>query len=210
MEILDLLYCTFLILFGCTYLLFNYKFYCKQKNDFSEVGDRFSGAYEVVKESEFEEDSEGRRRLSADGESTTEYESDDDDSSSCSEGDRPSGAEGEYYSSVDSYIKNIKKEIDVYKNYILIMENKLDIYLLMTSADKLLDEGEIDATSVNNENQDEVEMDITSVNNENRDDVEMDVTSVNNENQDEVEMDIKESTEHQDDVDTNQQYRAPG
>lgn len=163
MEILDLLYCTFLILFGCTYLLFNYKFYCKQKNaSFSgAVGD---SSYEVVKESDEEsvEESEGDRLSGSVGESTDEYESE-------SVGDRFSGAEGEYYSSVDSYIENIKKEIDIYKNYILIMENKLDIYLSMTSANKLLDEGEIDVTTVNNEYQDEVEIDVTSVNNEYQD-----------------------------------------
>ena len=198
MEILDLLYCTFLILFGCTYLLFNYKFYCKQKNaSFSgSEGDRFNGEYEVVKESV--EESEGDVSSGAEGESTTEYESDDDrsgggaqpDRSSGSEGDSSSGADGEYYSSVDSYIKNIKKEIDVYKNYILIMENKLDIYLLMTSADKLLDEGEIDATSVNNENQDEVEMDITE-STEHLDDVDTNQNSIEHQDEDESLMSIK-------------------
>ena len=174
---------------------------------------------EVVKESESVDESEGDRssggaqpdRFSgAEGESTTEYESDDDDDRFSgaegelveeSEGDLFSGADGEYYSSVDSYIKNIKKEIDVYKNYILIMENKLDIYLLMTSSDKLLDEGEIDTTTEITENQDEVEIDVTSVNNEYQDEVEMDITSVNNENQDEVEMDITSvNNEHQNDI----------
>ena len=188
MEILDLLYCTFLILFGCTYLLFNYKFYCKQKNA------SFSGSYKVVKESV--EESEGDRSSGAEGESTTEYESDDDRFSGAkgdrfsggAQPDRPSGAEGElvYDSSVVSYIENIKKEIDIYKNYILIMENKLDIYLLMTSSDKLLDEGEIDTTTEITENQDEVEIDVTSVNNEYQDEVEMDITSVNNEHQNDI------------------------
>jgi hypothetical protein len=191
MEILDLLYCTFLILFGCTYLLFNYKFYCKQKNaSFICVeGDSFSGAYEVVKESESVDESEGDRfslrppsGSGVEGESTTEYEFDDDDRSSGAEGDRSSGA------SVDSYIKNIKKEIDIYKNYILIMENKLDIYLSMTSSNKLLYEGEI-------------EMDVTTESTEHQNEVDMDVTTDSKEYQDDVEMDTTESTEHQDEVD---------
>ena len=196
MEILDLLYCTFLILFGCTYLLFNYKFYCKQKNAsfICAEGDSFIGAYEVVDESddEFEdqlvsesvEESEGYRLSGVEGESTTEYESDDDD--------RFSGA------SVYSYIKNIKKEIDIYKNYILIMENKLDIYLSMTSANKLLDECEIDVKTGSTEHQDEVEMDVTTVSTENHDEVEMDTTTVSKEYQDDVDMDTTESTENQD------------